>query len=277
MTTTLFRRLFVLFALAVPALFTSCSATGKFKPVGEPPMWKDTQELPVPDDGSVDPDTLRVVLQCPTIEEDEEFVAQLKESVLAKCRGGAGMGNVKLLPKGSTKKAHYEIVVYEAGEDGKFKFNEEAGIWAGVGTGVATGILTESIGTGIAGGVGGGVVGGLLGGDKKNVYAFAGICRQRTSLQGDKSATTGNQNRTNAGGGVRDQDTGTNTRQNSGREVLERAQWNMKTSAYEFPFMFQIAVDGGALSNKGKRDEAARETFLKKFPTYVTGGTAIGG
>jgi hypothetical protein len=41
--------------------------------------------------------------------------------------------------------------------------------------------------------------------------------------------------------------------------------------------MFQIAVEGGSLTNKGQRDGAARETFLKKFPTYVTGGTAIGG
>lgn len=276
MTTFTLRQLFRLSFLACAALLASCSATGKFKHVGEPPIWRDTSELPVPDDGSVDPNTLRIVLQCPTIEEDEEFVAGLKESIVAKCRT-AGMGEVKLLPRGSQKKAHYEIVVYEAGEDGKFDFNEEAGIWTGLGTGVATGILTESIGTGIAGGVGGGAIAGFLGGDKKEVYAFAGICRQRTSAQADKTATTGNKNATAAGGGVKDRDTGTNTTGASGREVLEKAQWNLKTSAYEFPFMFQIAVDGGAMTNKGKRDAAARETFLKKFPGFVTGGTSIGG
>lgn len=276
MTTHTLLRLSRLLLAVSAAFLASCSATGKFKPLGEPPIWRDTAELPVPDDGSVDPNTLRIVLQCPTVEEDEEFVAQLKESIVAKCRN-AGMGEVKLLPRGSTKKAHYEIVVYEAGEDGKFDFNEEAGIWAGIGTGVATGILTESIGTGIAGGVAGGAVAGFLGGDKKEVYAFAGICRQRTSMQADKQATTGNQNKTATGGGTRDQDTGTKTTGTSGREVLERAQWNLKTSAYEFPFMFQIAVDGGAMTSKSKRDAAARETFLKKFPGYVTGGTSIGG
>lgn len=275
MQSTPYRSFHLLLVLAA-AFFASCSATGKWKHVGEPPIWRDTAELPVPDDGSVDPNTLRILLQCPTIEEDEEFVAELKDSIIAKCRN-AGMGDVKLLPKGSQKKAHYEIVIYEAGEDGKFDFNEEAGIWAGLGTGVATGVLTESLGYGIGGGVAGGAAAGFLGGDKKEVYAFAGICRQRTSVQADKTATTGNQNSTAAGGGIKDQDTGTRTTGSSGREVFERAQWNLKTSAYEFPFMCQIAVDGGALTNKGNRDAAARETFLKKFPGFVTGGTAIGG
>ncbi len=276
MTTRKLRPLFSLTLVAATALLTSCSATGKFKSLGEPPMWKDVTELPVPDDGSVDPNTLRVVLQCPTVEEDEEFIAALKESIITKCRT-AGMGEVKLLPRGSTKKAHYEIMVYEAGEDGKFDFNEEAGIWSGLGTGVATGILTESIGGGIVGGAVGAGAAGLLFGDKKEVYAFAGVCRQRTSVETDKTASTGNNNRNATGGGIKDQDTGTKTNSTSGREVLERAQWNLKTRSYEFPFMFNIAVDGGAMTNKGKRDAAARETFLKKFPTFVTGGTSIGG
>lgn len=264
----------VLLLLTTMAL-GACSATGKFKSVGEPPMWRDTSELPVPDDGSVEPNSLRVVLQCPTIEDDEAFVEQLKEEIVAQCRK-AGMGEVKLHPRGSSKKAHYEIVVYEAGEDGKFDFNEEAGIWAGVGTGVATGILTESVGAGIAGGVAGGAAAGLLFGEKKQVYAFAGVCRQRTAVEADKTASTDSSNRNTTGGGIRDQDTGTKTASNSGREIFERAQWNLKTRSYEFPFMFHIAVDGGALSNKSARDAAAREAFLKRFPKYVTGGTVIG-
>ncbi len=276
MTTSTLRILFRLLLVTGLCLFASCSATGKFKSVGEPPMWRDTSELPVPDDGSVDPNTLRIVLQCPTVEEDEEFVQGLKESIIAKCKN-AGMGEVKLLPRGSQKKAHYEITVYEAGEDGKFDFNEEAGIWAGIGTGVATGILTESVGTGIVGGAAGGAAAGLLFGEKKEVYAFAGVCRQRTSVEAAKTADTGSGTKNTTGGGIKDEDTGTTTGSKGGREVLEKAQWNLKTRAFEFPFMFHIAVDGGALSNKGARDAAAREVFLKKFPTYVTGGTSIGG
>jgi hypothetical protein len=270
----LLRVLFHLSLAAAAASLAGCSATGKFKHVGEPPTWRDTTELPVPDDGSVDLNTLRIVLQCPTIEEDEEFVGQLRESIVAKCKN-AGMGEVKLLPRGSQKKAHYEILVYEAGEDGKFDFNEEAGIWTGVGAGVTTGVLTESLGYGIAGGAAGAAVGGLIGGDKKKTYAFAGVCRQRTALETDKAATTSGGNRTTAGGGVRDQDTGTRTSGGSDREMFERAQWNLKTRSYDFPFMFTIAVDGGALTNESARAAAARETFLKKFPTFVTGGTAI--
>jgi hypothetical protein len=277
MTTTSLRVLFRLLFVSGLAFFASCSATGKFKSVGEPPMWRDTSELPAPDDGSVDPDTLRIVLQCPTVEDDEEFVQGLKEAIVAKCKAGAGMGQVKLLPKGSTKKAHYEIMVYEAGEDGKFDFNEEAGIWAGVGTGVATGILTESVGAGIVGGVGGGAAAGLLLGEKKEVYAFAGVCRQRTSVEASKTADTKAGNATNTGGGIKDQDTGTASSNKSGRSICEKADWNLKTRSFEFPFMFHISVAGGALSNKGARDAAARETFLKKFPTFVTGGTSIGG
>jgi hypothetical protein len=269
-----FRRLVSLTLAACAALFASCSATGKWKNVGEPPTWRDTTELPVPDDGSVDPNTLRIVLQCPTVEEDEEFVASLREAVLAKCKN-AGMGDVKLLPKGSQKKAHYEILVYEAGEDGKFDFNEEAGIWTGVGTGVATGVLTENLGYGIAGGAAGAAAAGLLGGDKKKAYAFAGVCRQRTSLETDKTATSDNKSNTNAGGGIKDQDSGTRTSGGTGREMFERAQWNLKTRSYDFPFMFTITVDGGALTNEGTRAAAARETFLKKFPGFVTGGTVI--
>jgi hypothetical protein len=275
MTTQTTRSLLSLTALVTTMLLAGCSATGKFKSVGEPPMWKDVGELPVPDDGTVEPNTLRIVLQCPTLEDDEEFVAALKDAVVAKCRN-AGMGEVKILPRGSSKKAHYEIMVYEAGEDGKFDFNEEAGIWTGVGTGVATGILTESVGTGIVGGVVGGAIGGALLGEKKQVYAFAGVCRQRTSLEAEKRADTDNKNKTAVGGGMRDQDTGTRTDSTSGRELLERSQWNLKTRSFEFPFMFHIAVDGGSLSNKAKRDAAARETFLKRFPTFVTGGTVIG-
>jgi hypothetical protein len=276
MTTLSFRRSFSLLLAALALGFASCSATGKFKHVGEPPTWRDTTEMPPPDDGSVDQNTLRIVLQCPTVEEDDEFVSGLKDAIVAKCKN-AGMGDVKLLPKGSQKKAHYEIMVYEAGEDGKFDFNEEAGIWTGVGTGAATGVLTESLGYGLAGGAAGAAVGGLLGGDKKERYAFAGVCRQRTSMQADKTATTGNKAGTSTGGGIRDRDSGASTTGSGGREMFERAQWNLKTSSFEFPFMFAITVDGGALSNKGARDAAARDTFLKKFPTFVTGGTAIGG
>ena len=58
---------------------------------------------------------------------------------------------------------------------------------------------------------------------------------------------------------------------------FESSTWNLKTRSYEFPFMFSIQVEGGAMSNKGGRDAAAREAFLKSFPKFVTGGTAIGG
>ncbi len=268
---TLFRS----FVVAGTALLAACSATGKFKNVGEPPTWKDTAELPVPDDGSVEPNTLRIVMQCPTIEEDEDFVQQLKTAVLAQCKQ-AGMGEVALLPKGSSKKAHYEIMVYEAGEDGSFDFNEEAGIWTGLGTGVATGVLTESLGYGIAGGVAGGAAGGALLGSKNEKYAFAGVCRQRTSSEAEKTASTNSGNKNTTGGGIKDEATGTTTASNSGREMFERAQWNLKTRAYEFPFMFAITVEGGSMSNKGTRDAAAREAFLKRFPKFVTGGTVIG-
>src|SRR5262245_36345647 len=103
-------KLFRVFVVAATALLAGCSASGKFKNVGETPTWKDTKELPPPDDGSVEPNTLRIVLQCPTIEEDDAFVDQLKGAVLAQCKK-AGMGEVGLLPKGSGKKAHYEIMV----------------------------------------------------------------------------------------------------------------------------------------------------------------------
>jgi hypothetical protein len=271
---TSFRRFLSLSLATAAALLASCSATGKFKPVGEPPTWRDTTELPPPDDGSVDPSTLRIVLQCPTIEEDEEFVASLREAILAKCKN-AGMGDVKLQPRGSQKKPHYEILVYEAGEDGKFDFNEEAGIWTGVGTGVTTGVLTENLGYGLGGGAAGAAAGGLLGGDKKKAYAFAGVCRQRTSLETDKTATGENKTTGGAAGGLKDQDSGTQSSAKTGREMFERAQWNLKTRSYEFPFMFTITVDGGALTNEGTRAAAARETFLKKFPGYVTGGTVM--
>lgn len=268
-------RSFLSFALlVVVALLASCSATGKFKNLGEPPVWKDTTELPVPDDGTVEPNTIRMNFQCPTMEDDEAFLDTLRESVVAQCRQ-AGMGDVKLLPRKSGKKAHYEIMVYEAGEDGKFDFNEEAGIWAGVGTGVATGILTESLGTGIAGGVAGGAAAGLLLGEKKEVYAFAGVCRQRTSLAASKTADAGNKNATNTGGGVKDRDTGNSTQNQGNRSILESAQWNLKTQAYEFPFMFQIAVEGGSMSNKKARDAAAREVFMKRFPKFATGGSTL--
>src|SRR5262249_21565723 len=129
----------------------------------------------------------------------------------------------------------------------------------------------------IAGGVAGGAVAGLAFGEKKDVYAFAGVCRQRTSTEAEKKATTNSGDRTSAGGGIRDQDTGATTRGGSETAVFERADWNLKTRAFEFPFMFSIAVAGGALSNKGGRQAAARETFLKSFPRFVTGGTSIGG
>ncbi|MBL8754294.1 MAG: hypothetical protein JNK15_13410, partial [Planctomycetes bacterium] len=129
----------------------------------------------------------------------------------------------------------------------------------------------------IAGGVGGGAAAGLLLGEKKEVYAFAGVCRQRTSIEASKSADTKASTSGGGGGGIKDRDTGATASGKTGRELLERADWNLKTRSFEFPFMFSIAVSGGSLSNKGARDAAARETFLKKFPTFVTGGTSIGG
>ncbi len=103
------------------------------------------------------------------------------------------------------------------------------------------------------------------------------MCRQRTALETDKTATTDNKSSTSAGGGIKDQDSGTRTSGNTGREMLERAQWNLKTRSYDFPFMFTITVDGGALTAESARAAAARETFLKSFPRFVTGGTSIGG
>lgn len=254
------------------ALTTSCSATGKWKNVGEPPMWN-TELPPPPADEGVVQNAVKVVLQCPLMEDQEEFIEELRSSVVEQCRK-AGMGEVTLL-RDRSKKAQYEIVVYEAGEDGKFDFNEEAGIWAGVGAGVATGLLTESLGYGIVGGaVGGAAVGALLG-EKKERYAFAGVCRQRTSLQADKVDSQGRNNRTSSGGGLTDRDSAVNTSGGTGREMFESAQWNYKTSAYEFPFMFMITVDGGSMSSKDTRDQAAREVFVKRFPKFVTGGTVL--
>ncbi|MFN6196012.1 MAG: hypothetical protein ACK5BN_19545, partial [Planctomycetota bacterium] len=151
----------------------------------------------------------------------------------------------------------------------------KAGILAGVGTGVATGNLTESLGTGIAGGVAGGAAAGLLLGEKKEVYAFAGVCRQRTSLAASKTADAGNKNATTTGGGVKDRDTGNSTQNQGNRSILESAQWNLKTQSYEFPFMFQIAVEGGSMSNKKARDAAAREVFMKLCPKFATGGSTL--
>lgn len=268
------KKLLSLSLLAALALLASCSATGKFKPIGRPPVWQDNTELPPPTDGTVELGTITVTLQCPTMEEDDEYLSLLREAVVNQCRQ-AGMGDVRLLPRGTGKKAQYEILVYEAGEDGKFEFNTEAGIWAGVGTGVATGILTESVGTGVAAGAGGAAVAGLLFGEKKEIYAFAGLCRQRTSLTADKTASGNSDTNAQSGGGIKDQDIGSTTSGGTSDAMLTRTHWNLKTQSYDFPFMFSIAVAGGSMSNKATRDAAAREVFLKKFPRYVTGGTSL--
>jgi hypothetical protein len=265
------------FALALTlGLFASCSSTGKFKNVGEPPMWKDTSELPAPDDGTVEPNTLRIVLQCPTIDEDDEFKQRLTESVIGQCRN-AGMGDVRLLPRGSGKKAHYEIVVYEAGENGQFSFNEEAGVLAGLGAGVTAGLLTESLGIGV---VSGGVIGTVAAwalAEKKEVYSFAGVCRQRTSAEGEKKAETSNGRSSNGGGGSVDGDMGAVAEIATGRAMFEKSTWNLKTRSFEFPFMFSIVVSGGSMTSKADRDAEARNVFEKKFPRFATGGTSIGG
>lgn len=270
--TRLLRTLLSLVCVVVVAMTAGCSATGKFKYVGEPPDWD--MELPAPDDAGTEPGTMRIRLHCATMEDDDVFADELGAAVVEQMRK-AGMGDVKLL-RDRSKKPQFEIVVYEAGEDGKFDFNEEAGIWTGVGTGVATGILTESVGAGVLGGVAGAGVGGLVFGEKKEVYAFAGVCRQRTALSAVKSTTDSRDTDNTTGGGIRDRDTGTSVRQGDDRAVLERTHWSYETKARERPFMFHITVSGGSMSSKSARDAAAREAFIKRFPKFATGGTVIG-
>lgn len=265
-------RVAALVLIGMSAFLTSCSATGKFKYVGMPPDWD--AELPAPDDDSTVPNTMRVRLYCATLEDNDEFLEQLSDSLRAQMQK-AGMGDVSIL-RDRSKKPHYEIVIYEAGEDGKFDFNEEAGIWTGVGAGVATGIATESLGYGVAAGAGGAAVGGLLFGEKKEVYAFAGVCRQRTALSAVKNATDEAEVSGGAGDNMRDRETGANTSHDDARRALERANWSYETKARERPFMFNISVTGGSMSNKETRDQAAREMFIKRFPKYVTGGSVIG-
>ena len=269
---TLIRSLTCALVALSALLNTSCSATGKFKYVGQPPIW-DT-ELDAPTDDRTIPNTMRIRLYCATLEDDDEFVQSLGDAVRAKMQN-AGLGDVTII-KDRSKLPHYEIIVYEAGEDGRFDFNEEAGVWGALGAGVATGIATESLGYGVAAAGAGGVLSALAFGEKKTNYAFAGICRQRTSVEGQKTATGGNDNRQGANGGLRDDDTGTRSGIDQARQALESSKFNFTTNSWEFPFMFQISVTGGSMSSESTREAAARETFLKKFPGYVTGGTVIG-
>jgi hypothetical protein len=257
---------------AIAMLATACGATGKFKYTGEPPDW-DT-ELPPPDPDYAVPGTMRVRLHCSTMEDDDEWADLLGQSVREQFRN-AGMGEVRRFDKKDGPRPQYEIVVFEAGDDGKFQFNTEAGIWAGLGTGVATGVLTQDLGTGVAAGAGGAVAAGLLLGDKKEIYMFAGVARQYTSTSAtkrtqDESNKTGNQ-----GGGLTDQNTGDRANADSARRSLETANWNYETHARERPFAFKISVEGGSMSSKDTRDAAAREAFLKRFPKFITGGTVL--
>lgn len=257
----------------------SCGITdakGKFKNSGEPPVWQDLSELPAPDGGSVEPNTLKINLQCPLMEEDEEMKSSLLQAVVAQCRN-AGLGDIKLLPKGSKKQAHYEIMVYESGENGEFNFNEEAGVLGGLGTGVATGLLTQDAGYGVLGGLGGGALSSWAFGEKKEIYMFAGVCRQRTSAQATKELGTSSEKSGGSQSGGRDADTGTVTTSEQAREMMQKAKWNLKTQSFEFPFAFSIVVKGGSFSSKDARDAAAREVFVKRLPAFVTGGTSIGG
>jgi hypothetical protein len=192
------------------------------------------------------------------MEEDEEFVAQLGQAMVAQCRK-AGMGEVRFLPQGSKKKAHYEVHVYQAGEDGKFQFNEEAGVIGGVGAGVVSGAVLKSVPTGM-------VVGGLAGlvfswvmGEKTDVHSFSGICRQRTALAGFKESEVFKPN------------TG------QGLEIFDKAVWSRQTNSFEFPFAFSIGVTSFTMQSKSSRDAEARAVFLRRFPKHVTGGTGIGG
>ncbi|MGE3173934.1 MAG: hypothetical protein AB7O97_15015 [Planctomycetota bacterium] len=257
---------------AVSALSTSCGATGKFKYTGEPPDW-DT-ELPAPEADYAVPGTMRIRLHCATMEDDDEFVEALSQSVRAQFQN-AGMGDVRRYTPKDGPRPQYEIVVYEAGEDGKFDFNEEAGIWSGIGTGVAVGVLTEDLGAGIGAGAGGAVLGGLIFGEKKEIYMFAGVARQYTSASATKSAEDNSSRSGSQGGGITDRDSGDGASADSARRSLESAQWNYQTHARERPFAFKITVEGGSMSSKDTRDAAARDAFLKRFPKFVTGGTVL--
>lgn len=259
-------------AVAMLLSMCACSATGKFKYSGEPPDWDTDLAAPAPDYAV--PGTMRIRLHCSTMEDDAEFVEQLSQAVRAQFKD-AGMGEVRRFDPKEGKRPQYEIVVYEAGENGKFDFSEEAGIWAGLGTGAAVGVLTKDLGTGVASGVGGGVLAGLLFGDKKEIYMFAGVARQYSSDSAIKTAADKNSKSGQQGGGMTDQDTGDTARAESARQSLESANWNYETHARERPFAFKIAVEGGSMSSKETRDAAAREAFQKRFPKFVTGGTTL--
>ena len=193
------RRLGLAALLALLPWTAGCSATGKWKSVGEPPIWN--TELPPPAAETAEPNTISVVLYCPLMEDRPEFLDKLREAIVAQCRS-AGMGDVELLQDRS-KKAQYEIVVYEAGEDGRFAFNKTAGVLGGLGTAAVTGAVTKKLGAALPAGIAAGGLFGFVFGSRTDNHTFAGVCRQRTSLKAEQRDETNRDKQVRASGSAR--------------------------------------------------------------------------
>lgn len=251
------------------ACLGACSVNAKFKPVGGTPQWKPELDAPTPD--IAEPGTLGITYFCPTLERDD--FAERLSSRIREAAAQSRIGKKDRLTD-LTKTPHYQIVLSEAGSDGKFSGSIGGGV-AGIAGGVVVGAITKNIGAAL---VTGGVLGvlGYIGlGEKRDLMLFRVECCQYTSSEGlAKLGATGNVKAVEASG-LKDDDTGTKVSQEEVNQVLDSTYFEAKAKRLVWVKYFYIVAEGGSFSSEEERTKAAAEKLIQSFPSYVFGGRSI--
>lgn len=266
---TTFRRRSLSALLCLLASLGACSVNAKFKPVGGTPQWK--PELDPPTADIAVPGTLGITYFCPTLEQDD-FAARLTSRI----REAAAQSRIgKKEPLSDlTKTPHYQIVLSEAGSDGKFAGSVGGGV-AGIAGGVVVGAITKNIGAAL---VAGGVLGvlGYIGlGEKRDLMLFRVECCQYTSSAGIAKLGANDKVKAVEASAMKDEDTGTKVGQEEVNEMLDSTYLEVKAKRLVWVKYFYIVAEGGSFSSEAERTKAAAEKMIQSFPSYVFGGRSV--
>lgn len=255
--------------LAVSSL-GACSVTSSFKTLGGTPEWQPALAAPSPDIAV--PGTLGIRYFCPTLEEGD-FAERLAERIRDAAAHSA-IGPMERLTD-RAKKPHYEIVLTEAGRDGKFAGNKTAGALAAIGGGVLTGATTRNVGLAFGGALLAGGASYLAFSEKVDNLMFRVECYQYTSSEGTARLRSNGHVKTIEAGGAVDAATNDMVGQTDVKELVDSTYFDVKSNRLAWVKFFTIHTAGGVFTKEADRTKAAAEEILAHFPSYVFGGRSV--
>ncbi len=256
----------LLFSLGLGA----CSVQSTFRAVGGTPEWR--AELAPPDPAVAEPGTLAIRSFCPTLDK-MGVTEQLGERIRAAAAQSA-IGPMRPLAD-RAKQPQFEIVLSEAGDDGKFTGNRGAAVLAGVGSGVVTTLLSRNL---LLGG-GSGLLGGALAyvglGKHEDRLVFRVECHQCTSAEGSARLSSDRTVTAIEAGGVADADFGESTAYSQAERAVDTTYFDVKSNRLCWVKFFAVQTSAGGFVSAAKRAQSAADEILAQFPSYVFGGRQL--